>query len=38
MKYAKGSTGVLTVKREKTLKAEKPIKVMELKNTPDSVI
>jgi len=37
MKYEKGSTGVLTERREKTLKAEKPKKVKGLKNTPNSV-
>jgi len=31
MKYEKGSTGVLTGKGKKTLKAEKPKKVKELK-------
>jgi hypothetical protein len=37
MKYEKGSAGVLTERREKTLKAGKPKKVMRLKYASDSV-
>jgi hypothetical protein len=38
MKYARGSTGVLTERRKKTLKAEKPKKVKGMKNILNSVL